>query len=178
VDGVEDVKDGSVGGVRNAAVRKLGHELGMDVKELERMSGEFKFLTRVHYWAADTVTHGEKSQWGEHEIDYILFATIPNKHALTTLNPHPEEVDDTRWVSQSQLLQMFDDDTLLFSPWFRIIANKWMVGGGGWWDDLEKTMNTNMFCDYETIHRFDPPEEHMGGGGGAGPWLCEPESSV
>jgi len=71
---------------------------------------------------------------------------------------------------------MFADKDLLFSPWFRLIANRWMIGGGekgkgGWWDDLDRTMNTDDFCDYENIHRFDPPTEHLGGGGDAGPWL-------
>lgn len=27
----------------------------------------FKFMTRVHYWAADVNTHGPDSPWGEHE---------------------------------------------------------------------------------------------------------------
>ena len=126
--------------------------------------------------------------WGEHEIDYVLFATVPSKDVLT-IQPHPDEVDDVKWVSQSQLLQMFNDSTLLFSPWFRLITKKWMIGGGsvveegggtgggggGWWDDLERTMKTDDFCDYGTIHRFDPPMEHMGGGGDAGPWLEDDE---
>jgi len=169
VDGVEDVRDGSVMGVKNAAVRKLVHELG--IKEEELKVEEFKFLTRLHYWAADTVTHGSNSPWGEHEIDYVLFLTIPSKNAIT-LNPHPDEVDDTKWVTQSQLLSMFDDKKLLFSPWFRIIVNKWVIGTNegkkGWWDDLTVTMTTDTFCDYTTVHRFDPPAEHMGGGGDAG----------
>mmetsp|Transcript_1913 Transcript_1913/g.3454 ORF Transcript_1913/g.3454 Transcript_1913/m.3454 type:complete len:798 (+) Transcript_1913:81-2474(+) len=172
VDGPEDVRDGTVMGVKNAAVRKLEQELGIPVGEVK--VEEFKFLTRLHYWAADTVTHGGKSPWGEHEIDYVLFATIPSKDKIT-LKPHPDEVDDVKWVTQSQLLEMFDDENLLFSPWFRLITNRWMIGSGkkeedqGWWDDLERTMNTDDFCDYETIHRFDPPSEHMGGGGDAGP---------
>lgn len=58
VDGPDDVKDGSVKGVKAAAVRKLEHELGIPVGELPIEN--FKFLTRLHYWAADTVTHGEK----------------------------------------------------------------------------------------------------------------------
>lgn len=75
---------------------------------------------------------------------------------------------------------MFDDTNLLFSPWFRLITKKWMIGngeagGGGWWDDLDRTMKTNDFCDYGTIHRFDPPSEHMGGGGDAGPMFDEEE---
>eukprot|EP00571_Detonula_confervacea_P002466 CAMPEP_0172317052 /NCGR_PEP_ID=MMETSP1058-20130122/30377_1 /TAXON_ID=83371 /ORGANISM="Detonula confervacea, Strain CCMP 353" /LENGTH=411 /DNA_ID=CAMNT_0013031507 /DNA_START=28 /DNA_END=1263 /DNA_ORIENTATION=+ len=180
----------NVAGVKNAAVRKLEHELGIPRGELG--VEEFKFLTRVQYWAADTVTHGEDSPWGEHEIDYILFITIPSKEKLT-LQPHPEEVDETRWVSQSQLLEMFDDASLLFSPWFRIIAQRWLmvdknshdnagIGNnekdestvGGWWDDLDRTMNTDDFCDYNTIHRFDPTSEHMGGAGSAGPLFDGP----
>lgn len=171
VDGPDDLKDGSVNGVKAAAVRKLEHELGIPVGELP--IDNFKFLTRLHYWAADTVTHGQKSPWGEHEIDYVLFVTVPSKDSIT-LKPHPDEVDDVCWVSQSKLLEMFADKDLLFSPWFRLITNRWMIGGGdkgGWWDDLERTMKTDDFCDYESIHRFDPPSEHMGGGGDAGPWL-------
>lgn len=117
------------------------------------------------------------SPWGEHEIDYVLFVTVPSKDKIT-LKPHPEEVDDVKWVTQSQLLDMFDDKTLLFSPWFRLIAKKWMIGSGadgkgGWWSELDRTMTTDDFCDYGTIHRFDPPEEHMGGGGDAGPMFGE-----
>lgn len=33
----------------------------------------FKFLTRLHYCAADTRTWGPNAEWGEHEMDYILF---------------------------------------------------------------------------------------------------------
>ena len=74
---------------------------------------------------------------------------------------------------------MMADKSLLFSPWFRLIVQRWMIGnkhhggGGGWWDDLDRTMNTQDFCDYATIHRFDPPPEHMGGGGDAGPMFAE-----
>lgn len=112
----------------------------------------------------------KKSPWGEHEIDYVLFATVPDKSRLT-IEPHPDEVDDVKWVTKSRLLDMLGDESLLFSPWFRLIVAKWMIGdgGGGWWDDLERTMTTDDFCDYRTIHRFDPPVEHMGGGGDAGP---------
>ncbi|KAL3807185.1 hypothetical protein ACHAXA_006678 [Cyclostephanos tholiformis] len=158
--------DNKVRGAINAAIRKLRHELGIPSDELARENGaRFKYLTRVHYWAADTVTHGPDSPWGEHEIDYILFVTIPNVACLTLDNLNDDEVDEG----------MFDDETLLFSPWFRIIANKWLMGGGGdggndgWWDNLDRTMNTNDLCDHDTIHRFDPPPEHMGGAGNAGP---------
>jgi isopentenyldiphosphate isomerase len=56
VDGPKDVADGTVMGAKNAAIRKLDHELGIRSSELD--INKFKFLTRLHYWAADTVTHG------------------------------------------------------------------------------------------------------------------------
>jgi hypothetical protein len=100
---------------------------------------------------------------------------VPSRTCVT-LEPHPEEVDDVKWVTKSELLDMFHNEGLLFSPWFRIIADRWLVGAGGdngegagWWDDLRRTMTTDDFCDYGAIHRFDPPAEHMGGGGNAGP---------
>lgn len=107
VDGPGDVEDGSVTGVKHAAVRKLEQELGIPIGQVKvrglsksrdgrRASlatfpmtmtfvvgsfpttnlsfrrwffgprvglsqvEEFKFLTRMHYWAADTVTHGKE----------------------------------------------------------------------------------------------------------------------
>ncbi len=56
VDTPKDVADGTVMGAKNAAIRKLDHELGIPAHEVP-IEG-FKFLTRLHYWAADTVTHG------------------------------------------------------------------------------------------------------------------------
>uniref|UniRef100_A0A7S4T082 Nudix hydrolase domain-containing protein n=1 Tax=Ditylum brightwellii TaxID=49249 RepID=A0A7S4T082_9STRA len=164
VDRPQDVEDGSVVGAKNAAVRKLEHELGIPKEEVP-VEG-FKFLTRLHYWAADTVTHGPESPWGEHEIDYVLFFTVESKDQLT-IEPHPDEVDDVCWVTKQKLLAMFDDKSLLFSPWFRIIAHRWMLSKDGWWDDLAATMTTHRHCDYATIHEFDPPAEHMGGQGAA-----------
>jgi isopentenyl-diphosphate delta-isomerase len=55
-------------------VRKLQHELGISPQQLP--ADNFKFLTRLHYCAADTDTHGPDAEWGEHEIDYILLAQV------------------------------------------------------------------------------------------------------
>lgn len=56
--------------MKRAAIRKLEHELGIPASQVP--IEKFKFMTRMHYWAADTVTHGPESEWGEHEIDYVL----------------------------------------------------------------------------------------------------------
>jgi hypothetical protein len=106
------------------------------------------------------------SPWGEHEIDYVLFFCVKNKSELT-IKPHPDEVDAYKWVTPQVLTDMMKDSSLLFSPWFRLICSKWLVNS--WWKDLKATMTTDVHCDYVNIHKFDPPTEHLGGGGKAGP---------
>lgn len=70
VDTAADVASGKVPGVKRAAIRKLKHELGIEAGQLPH--DDFQFITRLHYWAADVVTHGPAAPFGEHEIDYIL----------------------------------------------------------------------------------------------------------
>lgn len=53
----------SVAGVKNAAVRKLDHELG--IKAAQVPIENFKFLTRIHYKAPSD------GKWGEHESKYF-----------------------------------------------------------------------------------------------------------
>lgn len=92
---------------------------------------------------------------GTLQIDYVLFVTVPSKD-LITIRPHPDEVDDVRWVTQDTLLAMFAV----------VLSNcRWMIGKGGWWNDLDQTMTIDDFCDYINIHRFDPPDEHLGNAG-------------
>lgn len=106
------------------------------------------------------------SPWGEHEIDYVLFFCVESKSELT-IKPHPDEVDAYKWVTRQGLIDMMEDSSLLFSPWFRLICKKWLLDS--WWSDLTTTMTTDKHCDYVNIHRFDPPKEHLGGLGKAGP---------
>jgi farnesyl-diphosphate farnesyltransferase len=125
---------------------------------------QFKFLTRLHYWAADVVTHGTASPWGEHEVDYILFLQQD-----VDVNPNPDEVSDTKYVTLEELQALMKPETgLLWSPWFRIIVENFLPH---WWANLQETLTTNKFVDVKTIHRFDPTSEHMGGAGNAGSWL-------
>ena len=158
--------------MKHAAVRKLFQELGIPPEQLD--VSKFQFLTRLHYWAADTVTHGKQAPWGEHEIDYVLFYAVDSKDQLT-IQPHPEEVDDYKWVSVDDLKSMLLDKSLLFSPWFRLITQRWLYT---WWDDLEVCLQPmNKHCDYVNIHCFDPPTEHWGGAGNAKPLFIVGDSS-
>lgn len=71
VDTPAAIADGSVPGVKAAALRKLHHELGIAPGQLPATG--FRYLTRLHYCAADTDTWGPNAEWGEHEMDYVLF---------------------------------------------------------------------------------------------------------
>ncbi|GAX82867.1 hypothetical protein CEUSTIGMA_g10293.t1 [Chlamydomonas eustigma] len=113
------VLDGSVLGIKHAAIRKLQHELGIPANELSLDS--FRFLTRLHYCAADKATWGPMAEWGEHEMDYILFIQVPK----VTLNPNPEEVEAIRYVGKKELFDMMQlDSRCSWSPWFKIIADR------------------------------------------------------
>ncbi len=170
VDTPDDVAAGTVMGIKRAAVRKLEHELGIPAAEVPL--DKFKFLTRLHYWAADTVTHGSAAEWGEHEIDYILFIQVPS----VTVTPNPDEVDAYKYVTLAELRHMMKPSSgLRWSPWFRIIVERFLPQ---WWADLPTTFTTNTYVDTTTIHRFDPPKEHMGGGGNAGPYLDVPSTTT
>lgn len=147
VDENEDISNGSVPGAKRAAIRKLNHELGVSFDALE--TSDFKFLTRLHYYAADVVTHGPNSPWCEHEVDYILFVQKD-----VAISPNPEEVGGVRYVTLSELQAMMDPSSgLLWSPWFRIIAEKFLVH---WWSNLETTLTTNVFTNFTTIYKCVP----------------------
>ncbi|KAI4161316.1 MAG: hypothetical protein LQ342_004983 [Letrouitia transgressa] len=113
--------DAAVEGVRRAAQRKLDQELGIQAKQIPL--DLFRFLTRIHYKAPSD------GKWGEHEIDYILIVKTDVDHT-----PNPNEVQDTRYVSQQDLRAMFEDGSLTFTPWFKLICNSMLFE---WWDHLD-----------------------------------------
>lgn len=146
VDDDEEVKSGKVRGVKAAASRKLKHELGMNDAAISPPM--FKYLTRLHYCAKDVVNHGTHlPTWGEHEIDYILFL-----RGDFEVNPNPEEVSEVKYVNFRELQEMMQPSSgLLWSPWFRIIVERFLPL---WWQDLDLTFSTDMQTNYQTIHKF------------------------
>jgi isopentenyl-diphosphate delta-isomerase len=138
--------DESIQGVRRAAVRKLDHELGIKAEQVP--IDDFKFLTRIHYKSPSDGT------WGEHEskspgvsrprqahtypslVDYILFIK-----ADVDLNVNPNEARDSRWVSQDDLRTMFQDKSLKFTPWFKLICESMLFE---WWNHLDSGLEKYM----------------------------------
>ncbi|KAG2432084.1 hypothetical protein HXX76_009011 [Chlamydomonas incerta] len=143
------VASGAVPGIKAAAVRKLQHELGIPPEQVPASS--FSFLTRLHYCAADTATHGPDAAWGEHEVDYVLFARPAQP---VSLQPNPDEVDATRYVTLPELRSMMADPALAWSPWFRILATQ-PAFLPAWWGDLEAALQPggSRLADWGTIHR-------------------------
>jgi isopentenyl-diphosphate delta-isomerase len=118
----------AVRGVKNAAQRKLDHELG--IKKEQVPLEDFRFLTRIHYKAPSD------GKWGEHEIDYILFIK-----ANVDLAPSENEVQATQYVSPDRLKQMFEDPALKFTPWFKLICNSLLFD---WWKHLDSGLEKYM----------------------------------
>ncbi|CAN8103013.1 unnamed protein product [Discula destructiva] len=125
-----------VQGVKNAAQRKLDHELG--IKKEQVPLEDFHFLTRIHYKAPSD------GKWGEHEIDYILFIK-----ANVDLHPNENEVQDTQYVTADRLKKLFEDPTLKFTPWFKLICNSMLFE---WWSHLDSGLEA--YTNEEQIRRM------------------------
>lgn len=136
-------------GIKHAAVRKCWHELGLTGIDKSKI----QFISRFHYWAADTVTYGGTTPWGEHEVDYILF--YKTKEDQVKLNANPDEVSDYKYISLQGLKDMMKEPGLLWSPWFVGIMER---GGWEWWEKLDQSLNGDFTNSDVTF--FDPPKVH------------------
>lgn len=129
--------DAAILGVKHAAQRKLNHELGIKPEQVP--IEKFEFFTRIHYKAPSD------GKWGEHEIDYILFI-----EADVDLEPNVNEVRDTRYVSETELKEMFKQSDLKFTPWFKLICNSMLFE---WWAHLG-TASLDQYKDETQIRRM------------------------
>ncbi|XP_049848572.1 isopentenyl-diphosphate Delta-isomerase 1-like [Schistocerca gregaria] len=111
-------------GIRRAAQRKLNQELGINPDELDLNS--FHYLTRIHYSASSDLN------WGENEVDYILFL---KKKVNIVINPL--EVNDVLYVSQQELRDFIEysktNSLVKITPWFLLIVENYIWK---WWDAL------------------------------------------
>ncbi|KAJ3116065.1 isopentenyl-diphosphate delta-isomerase idi1 [Physocladia obscura] len=121
----DEVEEENQIGARRAAQRKLEHELGIPLGQVEL--DQLEFLTKIHYLApSDGI-------WGEHEVDYIFIA-----QANVEVNPSPNEVKSVRYVTKEELKELFataESKGILLTPWFRLICESFLYK---WWDNLDK----------------------------------------
>jgi isopentenyl-diphosphate delta-isomerase len=134
----EELEEESQIGVKRAAQRKLEHELGIPPQQVPLDA--FTFLTRIHYKAQSCET------WGEHEIDYILFIQRD-----VSLSVNPNEVSDTRYVTQQQLKDLLassDGGSVRITPWFQLICHHFLFK---WWNNLSQL---HQVTDVNNIHKM------------------------
>lgn len=127
-------------GARQAAQRKLEHELGIPAHQVPLDA--FQFLTRIHYLAPSD------GMWGEHEIDYILFIT-----AHVDLHVNVNEVCDVKWVSTDELKALMNElEPSSFTPWFKLIVNAFLFP---WWQELldNRDLTTGRLDAKRLAHR-------------------------
>lgn len=129
VSGEDEEKDAL--GVKRAAQRRLNFELGIPMDKIP--IEQFNYITRVHY------KDEGNGQWGEHEIDYVLFfqGDVP-------VNPNPNEISEISFIPRDELDQHIPTLGTL-TPWFYLILKHRLKL---WWDNLD---NLDKFKDHENI---------------------------
>mmetsp|Transcript_14771 Transcript_14771/g.18901 ORF Transcript_14771/g.18901 Transcript_14771/m.18901 type:complete len:304 (-) Transcript_14771:501-1412(-) len=136
--------DTAVQGAKNAAVRKLNQELG--IPETQLPTEDFTYLTKIHYIAdSDPI-------WGEHEVDYVFFINVDNAD-LSNLNYN--EVEDVKYVTQTELKQMLADadaGKIKFTPWSRLIIDEFIYK---WWPSYaDKEALKSMADPFSKVHKL------------------------
>lgn len=122
-------------GVKHAAQRRIKIELG--ISEDQTVLEDFHYITRIIYKCNDNL------EWGEHELDYILFL-------VKDLNiiPNPEEVSCIQFISQKDFNTYISNLKYPISPWFKLCAKYFLPK---WWSNLN---NLDKIKDHSTIHRL------------------------
>jgi isopentenyl-diphosphate Delta-isomerase len=84
-------------------------------------------------------------------VDYILFI---KPTAEITLDVNPNEVQDSKYVTQEELKSMFADGSLKFTPWFKLICQSMLFE---WWSHLDQGLE--QFTGEKEIRRMlEPPK--------------------
>ncbi|KAI6190461.1 Isopentenyl-diphosphate Delta-isomerase [Aphelenchoides bicaudatus] len=109
-------------GIKNAAIRKLDHELnisGLNPDQLE-LAGRFLYK-------ADS-----NDQWMEHELDYVFLV----RNFKLPIKANPEEVESITRVNRQKLDEMFAKNQ--FSPWFHLMyKSDWL---NKWWQAIDSDL--------------------------------------
>ena len=148
----EELEEGNAMGVKRAAVRKLEQELGIDPATIS--TDQMTFMTKMRYAAR------MNQEWIERELDHIIMMC-----ADVELNPNPNEVANTMWVSHEEMEAMLLEERpadQAIAPWFRCIAA--LVMKEAWWthynqpDKLAELADTNIHDMGDVTHMLPNAE--------------------
>ena len=148
----DELEEGNAMGVKRAAVRKLEQELGIDPATIS--TDQMTFMTKMRYAAR------MNPEWIERELDHIIMMC-----ADVELNPNPNEVANTMWVSHEEMEAMLLEERpadQAIAPWFRCIAA--LVMNEAWWthynqpDKLAELADTNIHDMGDVTHMLPNAE--------------------
>ena len=142
-------------GVKRAAVRKLEQELGIDPATIS--TDQMTFMTKMRY--AARMNH----EWIERELDHIIMMC-----ADVEVNPNPNEVANTMWVSHEEMEAMLLEERpaeQAISPWFRCIAA--LIMNESWWTHYNRPDKLAELADTE-IHDMGDVTHMLPNAEGAG----------
>ncbi|GKT47465.1 isopentenyl-diphosphate delta-isomerase [Colletotrichum spaethianum] len=128
----------SVAGVKRAAQRKLEHELGINPGQVP---------LRISTSSRGSITRPRATASGEstrNTVDYILFIK-----AKVDLDINKNEVQATQYVSADELKKLFQDPTLKFTPWFKLICESMLFE---WWQSLDNGLE--KYTNEQEIRRM------------------------
>lgn len=84
------------------------------------------------------------ASWLTIAVDYILFIK-----ANVDLDINKNEVQATQYVTADELKKKFDDTTLKFTPWFKLICNSMLFE---WWTHLDSGLEA--YTNEQQIRRM------------------------
>jgi isopentenyl-diphosphate delta-isomerase len=125
-----------INGIQKAAKRRLLYVFGIDVLNMDKI----EYITRVHYKA---LNEPFDNIFGEHEIDYILF--IKSDYCI---NHNKNEIKSYKYVNEKELVQILKNEEYKFTPWFKLICDKFIFK---WWPHINNLENIK---DDKNIQRF------------------------
>lgn len=122
-------------GVKRAAQRRLNYELGIPKEQIH--IEKFEYLTRILY--SDT----GNGQWGEHEIDYVLFYQDDVK-----VKPNSNEVSEISFIQLKEIDKFLPELGSPLTPWFNLILKYRLKT---WWKNLN---DLSQFKEHDKIIMF------------------------
>lgn len=126
-------------GAKHAAIRKMEQELGVAPQAFEDIT--LHQITKMTYRAR------MDEHWVEEELDHLIIGV-----GDLEVDPNPNEVQSTRWVTEDDLNQMLEADSedAVIAPWFRLIATEFLPR---WWPTIRSGGDPATLAD-EMIHHL------------------------
>ncbi|XP_039269370.2 isopentenyl-diphosphate Delta-isomerase 1-like [Styela clava] len=133
-----EMEEADAMGVKRAAQRKMTQELGISAEQFPLKN--INYVTRILYKAPCSDT------FGEHEIDYVLFAK-----GNVDVNINENEVSEVTYVpygGMDAFVKNCESRGISITPWFKLIMESQL---NTWWRDID---NIHEHFNHKAITKF------------------------